>query len=317
MTVSAKIIKDSVSLETGYRITTMELRYPRFIHAEELTHRALSILPGCDDSYFVTIPDGLMYDKNLSRNASSSRAIPVKKMIAELRRDPALPEMWVMDESGMQGFTRATEAEAALARSMSLELMELAIQTAESWAEMKFHKQHINRVLEPWMHIKVVVTATNWANFFHLRLDKMADPTMQALARAVRGAMDDSLPTMLDRGQWHLPYYDSDESVFRVGEVNRARLISAARCARVSYNNFEGKLSTEEEDLKLCEKLMGSGTLHASPFEHQATPDWILQSDVYANDKEWGNFTGWRQYRKMLPAECVPEVPYYDHLFGR
>ena len=293
MTVSAKIIKDSVSLETGYRITTMELRYPRFIHAEFMTHRTFS------------------------RNASSSRAIPVHKMLEEIRRDPALPEVWVMNEPGMQGFTEADPRMQTYAVTEWRAGLHFAVEVADNMQKLGLHKQHINRVLEPWMHIKVVVTATDWANFFHLRLDGMAEPTMRVLAQKAQEAMQNSLPTMLDRGQWHLPYYDSDESVFRVGEVNRARLISAARCARVSYNNFEGKLSTEEEDLKLCEKLMGSGTLHASPFEHQATPDWILQSDVYANDKEWGNFTGWRQYRKMLPAECVPEVPYYDHLFGR
>ena len=55
--ISAKIIADSYSAINGKRITTFELVYPRFIHSELMTHRLFS------------------------RNAMSSRAVPIQKMI--------------------------------------------------------------------------------------------------------------------------------------------------------------------------------------------------------------------------------------------
>ena len=67
-----------------------------------------------------------------------------------------------------------------------------------------------------------------------------------------------------------------------------------------------GKLNlTVEEDLALYERLVVSKPLHASPAEHQATPD-ICHEGAWENADKHGNFRGWIQYRKTLLNEFVP-----------
>ena|SRR3990172_10692569 len=80
---SARILCDSESIyhkigEHGNRLTTMEITYPRFVHSELMTHRMFS------------------------RNAASSRAIPISKMIEAVERDPVIPVWWGKNQSGMQ-----------------------------------------------------------------------------------------------------------------------------------------------------------------------------------------------------------------------
>lgn len=74
--------------------------------------------------------------------------------------------------------------------------------------------------------------------------------------------------------------------------------LSVARCARVSFLNHEGRKPSQEEDLKLYDRLLANQPIHASPAEHQATP-------LYAKDGGSGNFKGWLQYRKMIPHENI------------
>lgn len=285
-TISAKVIADSVSNPGGQRITTMQLRYPRFIHAEFMTHR------------------------QFSRNASSSRAVPVERLIEDILRDPAMPMFWGKNQKGMQ----AGEESNALVtvrvllhgnnpfvglRDMALDkeeawrdAMEHAITAAKGFSDAGYHKQIANRLLEPFSHINVVVTSTEWSNFFALRLHPDAEPHMQVLARAMKEAMDTSVPKPVGVGDAHAPYAD---------EVNGPDQIKAsvARCARVSYLTHDGKEPKLEDDIALYDRLVGSVPLHASPAEHQATPD-----PKHTHREFWGNFQGWIQYRKTLPGEC-------------
>ena len=86
--------------------------------------------------------------------------------------------------------------------------------------------------------------------------------------------------------------------------------VSVARCARVSYKSFEtGKMSTPAEDLALYDKLLAQQPIHASPAEHQATPCGYDITMGYTHADQMGNFTGWRQYRKMLPGEACAPLP--------
>lgn len=302
MTISASVIADSVSPD-GIRLTTMQLRYPRFIHSELMTHRVFS------------------------RNASSSRAIPVERMIEDLRRDPAMPVYWGSNKPGMQADEELHEVALKLAKATWLDAMEAAITQAEDLIDLGLHKQIANRILEPWAHINVVVTATDWANFFALRSHKDAQPEIKVLSDAMMAAMEHSDPEFLTPGQWHLPYVnlsgqsddvDAAEDYLTQNGVLRwvptheqivevLRKVSVARCARVSYLTHEGKKTTVEEDLKLFDRLLGSRPLHASPAEHQATPDRKVTSffNPWAYPKEHGNFRGWRQFRKMFEGEFV------------
>jgi hypothetical protein len=301
MTIAAAILADSIS-PAGVRLTTFQLRYPRMIHSEFMTHRLFS------------------------RNASSSRAIPVAKMIADLRQDPAMPVFWGSNKPGMQAGEELTGVDLDLAQSAWLMGMEDAIAWVEKMVAAGLHKQIANRMLEPWAHINVVCTATDWANFYELRRHKDAQPEMRALAEAMYVEHEKSIPRLLQPGEWHLPYID-DHDHDEVGDLlvpeahDRLIKVSVARCARVSYLTFEGKTSTFEEDLQLYERLLGAQPLHASPAEHQATPDTqssveliyaghgnVLEnpSQDFDNPHQHGNLRGWRQYRKMLPGEFIP-----------
>lgn len=301
MTIEAKVIADSIS-EQDIRLTTFQLRYPRFIHAELMTHRLFS------------------------RNASSSRAIPVKRMIEDLRRDPAMPIFWGSNQPGMQAGAELTGGDLDRCKHEWLLAMEHAIHHAEFMMQSHLHKQIANRILEPWAHINVVVTATDYANFYALRRHKDAQPEIKALADAMFAAQNKSRPELLLPGQWHLPYITADDRSYvcnNIGELSHKILCdsahvrkeallrtSVARCGRVSYLTHDGRPTTIEEDLALYERLVGNAPLHASPAEHQATPDtrYLSGTDngVWRNAAEHGNFTGWRQLRKMLPNEFVP-----------
>lgn len=267
MTITAQIIADSVHpARSKSRITTMQLRYPRFIHAEFMTHRMFS------------------------RNASSSRAIPVKKLIEDVQRDPAIPLHWGKNQPGMQ----AREEHDAMIEMCSggrdwktnhtrehawLAARDSAIDVAEAFSEAGYHKQIVNRLLEPWAHINVVVTATEWDNFFQLRDHEDAQPEIRVLAQEMRKAMEASKPQVTDE---HLPYVLPEEiSVWPVYEL---AMLSSARCARVSYLTYEGKKPDFNADMALANKLMVP-PWHASPFEHAAKVG--VPTEMYANFKGW------------------------------
>lgn len=265
--ITATVIADSIST-FGRRITTLQLRYPRFIHSEFLTHRVFS------------------------RSSASSRAIPVAKMIEQVQHDPALPVHWGLNQPGMQAHTEYSDPDSA--KNAWVEAARAAASHAQNLANLGLHKQIVNRVLEPFQWMHTVVTATEWANFFELRCHPDAQPEFQALACAIREAMAVSIPvnrvTGLQRiDSWHLPYISQEER-----ENTRYALlpkISAARCARVSYLKHDGSAPSIEEDLALFERLVGSRPMHASPCEHQASAASSLTCSR--------NFLGWLQYRGL------------------
>lgn len=257
----AKVIADSISA-TGHRITTVECQYPRFIHSEVMTHR------------------------QFSRNAASSRAIPTRKLVNLVRTDPVVPSHWGVNCPGM---IANEELDATTIQTLSDEWRRLArttADTAERWHEMGLHKQAVNRILEPFLPITVIITATEWDNFFRQRCDRNAQPEIQVLANAIRDAIGASTPQFLSAFQWHSPYVTPDEQSYYFSE--ELIKISVARCARVSYNNHNGERNIEA-DIRLFERLLTDG--HLSPFEHVARP---------SNDNiGYANFVGWISYRHL------------------
>jgi thymidylate synthase ThyX len=285
--IDAKVICDSTSPQ-GHRLTTFKLRYPKFIHGEFMTHRVIS------------------------RNASSSRAIPVSRMIAEVRSDArASPVYWGAEQKGMQSGAELSEADARLAQGLWGDGAAAAAALATRMVDIGLHKSIVNRVLEPYLHINVVASATEWMNFFGLRLDRAAQPEMRTLAESMWRAYGESSPLPLTTDHWHLPFVDECtwEYLPREEWLSASIKVSVARCARVSYESFEtGKRSTIAEDLALYERLVGAQPLHASPAEHQATPDIRFRGRRLC--PMWhGNFVGWQQYRKMLPGEACAPLP--------
>lgn len=296
MTISAKVIAHSrVDVGTPDLIT-LQLRYPRFIHAEFMTHRVFS------------------------RNASSSRAIPVEKMIQDVIDDPAMPVRWGANQPGMQDAgDHDALVESWLYYSLGDEddpesnrdvwhfgpemawhfgperawrvARDQAVEAAWAFAAAGYHKQVVNRLLEPFGHISVVCTATEWDNFFALRCHPDADPTMRALAEAMRDAIQASEPEVT---AYHLPYVNNDEWADECWDI--LSLVSAARCARVSYLNHDGSNPDIDKDLALAKRLLESK--HMSPFEHQAQGWANGVQKTHLN----GNLRGWHQFRKMIEA---------------
>lgn len=276
MKIEAKIICDSVC-GNGKRITTMQLTYPRFIHAEFMTHRVFS------------------------RNASSSRAIPVNKMIQMANADPAFFVHIGSNQPGMQAGAEVDEQTKKIFKSEWEQLGRVVSDYVNRWAsEYGIHKQVANRALEPWHHITVLVTATEWDNFFSLRCHKDAQPEMQALAEAMRRVYEEASPTKKMFGTWHLPFITPND----IGSLEEKIQMSVARCARVSYLNHDGSVPNKEKDIALYTQLVGSTPIHASPAEHQATPCGSFSNEVFC-----GNFVGWMQYRKFLEGNIDANNP--------
>lgn len=274
MTIRAEVVAHSVS-PCGVEIATLQLLYPLEIHREFMTHR------------------------DFSRNASSTRAIPWPRYRDWVLSDPYVPIYWGSNQKGMQSGDPISEVDESICRGVWLSALQAAAATGDQLFSMGPHKQIVNQLLSPWAHINVVVTATRWENFFRQRLDKAAKPEMQALAKAMAIAIQDSVPilrgtdTRNPRSQkdWHLPYVTLEER--RSYPVTVLKQISAARCARVSYVTREGKAPDVTSDLALFDRLVGGNVMHASPLEHQAVTHWAVSADVRS-----GNLHGWIQHRK-------------------
>jgi thymidylate synthase ThyX len=298
-TISAKVIADSIG-DHAPRLTTLQLRYPRAVHAEFMTHR------------------------QLSRNASSSRAIPVERLIQDVLDDPFIPLHWGKNQKGMQAHQKHdapvkvfVDHESGFLRMARDEAWEFGlkemVRLARSFSEAGYHKQIVNRLLEPFAHINVVVTSTEWSNFLALRDHEAAEPHIRLLAQAIKKALAESTPQILKEGEWHLPYITAQDRMKEWPEVNGWNsliAVSVARCARVSYMTHDGRKPDFAEDLALAERLLGSVPLHASPAEHQAKVDSSISQyaggpGLFRNEKLRGNLAhGWIQFRKTLPGEC-------------
>lgn len=265
--ITAEVIEDSIC--DGVRITTIQYRAWRAILAEINTHGVIA------------------------RSARSTRAVPTKRLIAEVRETPFVPARWYENGPGMAGKAPLVgwRRTAAVAVWRLGALSSIATATALNW--LGVHKQHAGRPLEPYMWVDGVITATEWENFFNLRISAGAQPEFDELAKAVKFALDTSDP--VERTE-HLPYVTEAERVTR-GSAS-AFLVSARRCAAVSYRPFTAKPSGAawEEDVAKGLALLRDG--HMSPFDHPAltTTDW----------RPCRFAAPWLPYRKTIPNEENP-----------
>ena len=277
MTYAAKIIADSIAQDT--RLTTMEVCFPRFILAEFNTHRVFS------------------------RNSASSRAIPVEKRIAQVRENPFVPEAFTKNQKGMQADVTLADAQQSTAEMIWRKAAENACVEAEALAKLGVHKQHANRLLEPFVWHTVVVTSTEWENFFRLRTDKAAQPEMQIIAKLMREVYEASEPRELHPGMWHLPYVDEQDREW-AQTINTPPdvtllAVSVVRCAAVSYERQHAARSWE--DLLVRHDNLAAAR-HWSPFEHQAKVADRSRGEL----PRPGNFRPpWTQYRKTFEGESV------------
>lgn len=273
--ITAEIIQDSIS-PYGKRITTFSLEYPRFIHSELMTHRVFS------------------------RNAASSRAIPIGKMMDQVISDPAMPVSWGMNQAGMQAGEEHNSPESCMWAWR--QAASSAVKSATMLDKMGLHKQIVNRVLEPFQRMKTIVTSTEMDNFFALRCHPDAQPEIQVLAKAMYTAMAQSKPMELKVGEWHVPYVgryrcpEYDNLIYFLDNddqtdltLDEALMVSSSCCAQVSYRVLDDTL---EKAKMIYDKLVNSKPMHASPFEHQAKPSNGFQTK--------SNFKGFIQNRYYI-----------------
>lgn len=288
MTYSARVVADSVSNVQGLapaRLTTLEVTFPRFVLAEFNTHRVFS------------------------RNSASSRAILVEKRIRDVRANPFVPEAFAANKRGMQAGEALEVTEQYRAEQSWIAAAARACDAAEELAALGVHKQWANRLIEPFAWHTVVVTSTEWTNFWNLRISSLAQPEIRRAAELMLEAYDASTPRGVGLGGWHLPYVDADDvaalaafETYSDRGVARA-LVSSARCARVSYLTHDGRRDVEE-DLALADRLLTSR--HMSPFEHAAFVDEAFVNPMRATTPIASNFAApWTQYRKLIRDEAV------------
>lgn len=242
------------------QIVTWELLFPRYIHAELLTHRVFA------------------------RNASSSRATPLKVTLAEVRDNPMFFNHVGINQSGMV-------ADVELCPQRRTEFFEdwkaLASLVADKVEAMSdrygIHKQVLNRALEPFLPIRVIVTTTETENFFKLRLAKNAQPEIRDLARCMYESM-----SLKEASQkcFHLPYSE----YFPHAKGNYEKLVRCTcACARVSVGKQNGRETRFYEDEAFFWRLFDNG--HLSPFEHCAR---------YIEGEQCDNFHEYQSYRNFM-----------------
>ena len=282
---SARVIKHSVSPE-GKEIVTMVVTFPRYILAEFNTHRVFS------------------------KNTASSRAIPVGKFIKQVEEDPVFPTYWGKNQSGMKAVVELSSENIKKATSIWAKAKDQMIIAAQKLQLLELHKQITNRLLEPWFYVTVLVTSTEWNNFFKLRCSVDAQPEMKQIADMMKKALSESTASPLNYGQWHIPF---GEECSKLSLIEKLK-VATARAARVSYVNFDGEIDTVK-DLWLHDELKSSG--HWSPFEHCAQAlrplsflervflgvKFIFGGEKCILKKGTGNFRGWLQYRKTFSGE--------------
>lgn len=290
MPISAKVIASSLNTcGEQTMITTFELEYPRFIHSELMTHRVFS------------------------RNGASSRAIPVEKQIEYIISNTAMPLEWGKNKSGMQASEMVDNPIQDEAISVWIKARDDAIQNARKLIKLGIHKQLTNRITEPFTHMKIIVTSTEFENWFKLRDHPDAQPEIQKLAQAMKTAFANSTPRLLSNKEWHMPYYEDGYWSPSISKHNLedAKAISSSCCAQVSYRKLDDTL---EKAKLIYDRLITSEPVHASPFEHQAYPvdqlsDWKNIPGATHIDKDnvvWsGNFRNWIQNRQIIHDSSV------------
>tara|TARA_R100000951_G_scaffold83290_1_gene71037 strand:- start:189 stop:1100 length:912 start_codon:yes stop_codon:yes gene_type:complete len=300
--IESKIIKDSLNTETGDRLTSWIWTYPRFIHSEVMTHRLFS------------------------RNAASSRAIPVKKQIAQVEDGAnwvlaqpdlanidfaacplAIPVDWGSNNPGMQSKAPLSESDRSRAVERWSKAALESVNQAHQLNDIGAHKQIVNRVLEPFVHMTVLVTSSNWGNFFSLRAHPDSQPEFQKLAYMCIDIYNDNVPAKLQSGDWHLPFEDNITEKMNLDDIIR---ICIARAARTSYTTFNGDYDAQK-DFDLHDNLKSAG--HMSPFEHVAVA-LSKEDNFLAGMEQRGNFWGFQQYRKLIDGECRNDRRIIDKL---
>lgn len=281
---SAKVIEHSVA-PNGEELITLEIELHRFILPEFNTHRCMS------------------------RNFQSSRAVPVEKMLDQVADNPAIPVHWGANQRGMQAEGELSGQKLDDVKRIWLKAAKHAREYVAILQSLGLHKQLANRLIEPFMWTKGVVTTTRegYESFFKLRSHKDAQPEIKTLSDAMREAIEDSEAVYKKYGEYHLPYfsfggaYTMPSYMKKQDLIHDAIKISTSCCAQISYRSLDDSLEKAKKIYDML-NLPENGVYkedppHLSPAEHVAK---IVNQT--ASDRSSGNFHSsvfW-QYRKAL-----------------
>lgn len=338
----AKVVADSVG-PNKVRISSVEMTYPRFIHAEIMTHRdrarnaaSSRAIPWKRFRPYNSKIDESLVSYNQLCDANSLGIITEKCMYWQIMVDPVIPIVWGGEQKGMQAGQPLNDSDSKLAEASWLRARDAAVKEAEYLSTLGVHKSLCNRLTEPFMWITVLMTATEWQNFFRLRCHPDAEIHFQKIAGMVRDCINASEPVPLQAGQWHTPYFTAldgdslrkalidgqlatghpdDFMMFRRdrnGEADQifwkyAKRVSAGRAARISFLTQDGKRDFDE-DVRLFQRLIErtDDVLHASPLEH-------VNEATSRKDLISGCMRGWKTFRSEFQNENVPgHVPSKD-----
>lgn len=265
-------------------LITLEIELHRFILPEFNTHRLLS------------------------RNFQSSRAVPISKMIEQVMNDPAMPVHWGKNQAGMVAEKELDVLGIEGAKEHWLIAAKQAAFLAQSMENIGVHKQVVNRILEPFMKTKGVVTATRKAfeSFFKLRCHYAAQPEIKLLAERMRDAINNSTPDKLNYGEYHLPYvnhsdFPPSEFGLRKDLIAAKIKVSSSCAAQVSYRRLDDSL---DKAIKVYDmlNLPIDGVYPDEPPHYSPTEHIAKVVNATTNDRSSGNFHSkvfW-QYRKAL-----------------
>ncbi len=245
------ILAYSQNSVTGDRVLTVVFpKFPKLLQAELRTHRSARI------------------DETTNQSHYSSRAIPIEKALRQVKEDPFIFSLTAFAK-GMNGNELQPEVKEQ-AEALILELRDRAIETVEKLMGLGLAKQDANRYIEPWMKGGCIITFSKQAleHFLNLRTREGVQPDMRKHALELRDLINTVEPIKLEPGEWHLPYLDkwADSDALAIDYLIK---ISAARCARISYENFDGDFAIEK-DFALFDRLINSHPPEATPAEHQA-----------------------------------------------
>ena len=285
--ISARIVAKSKSAYSDTVIPTWEYDAPKCILAELNTHGMLV------------------------KNAQSSRAVPVKKVIEQIRNNPVTPVHWGSNQAGMvageeinndvgiiQDRLRGSDEGDHLSRDEAwLVSADIVADVMTAWEEAGYHKQIVNRIGEAFTMVRGVITGTEIDNFFHLRYHKDADPYIQELARCMWEAYEQAETEVLYEGEWHTPYVDhkrnvidgtlvygysgtesgmvyEDSSSVHITRFKCVTLEEALKISAAACGQVSyRKLDLSEETVdRVWNRLMTGDIIHASVTGHQATP---------------------------------------------
>jgi hypothetical protein len=300
MQVQATIVADSMA-PSGVRLTTMLLTYWTAIHQDILTHRTM---------YKMTADEAeICLELTANKSTNSNRAKPTRQVLREVLSNPFVPTRFPKRSITMHSSRGYLEGwQAIAARRLWLMARYIAIILALALMWLGVHKQIANRLLMPWLHTTLVITAIDrwWQHFFTLRTHHTAQDEVQDVAKLAEAAFLSHTPTQLAVGEWHLPFVSECER-YKWSEGPCIEL-SVARCARNSYALSHeqmlevGYARDVAEDFSLYARLDDMWPPHDGPKEHQA----MAHSDpTYIS----GTLLGWVQLRHSSMA-ATPRSAY-------